>query len=422
MARKVSREIGRMSARTVASALKKPGLHPDGGGLYLQVGATGSASWIYRYKIAGRERQMGLGPANVIGLAEARLAVAECRRQRWAGRDPIDERRAARQTVQLERARGVTFRAAAELYISSHAHAWRNAKHGAQWRATLAAYAFPVFGDMPVQDIDVALVMKAIEPIWNSKSQTAARVRGRIESILDWAATRGYRKGENPARWRGHLDNLLPAPSKVAKVEHHPALSYSDIGGFMTELRKQHGTAAAALEFTVLTAGRTAEVLGAKWHEVNVDEALWIIPADRMKSGKDHRVPLSEPSLVIVRRMAEDQQAETEHVFPGVKSGRALSPVAMLRVLRRMDHTGLSVHGFRSTFRDWAAERTNFPHEIAEAALAHATGGAVERAYRRGDAIEKRRALMAAWAGFCSRPMRARDGNVGALVPAGAPG
>jgi integrase len=287
--------------------------------------------------------------------------------------------------------------------MAAHEAGWRNPKHRWQWSASLASYVYPHFGDLLVQAVDVGLVMRAVGPIWNTKSETASRVRGRIESVLDWATARGYRQGDNPARWRGHLENLLPKRSKVARVEHHAALPYPEIAGFMAGLRQQEGVAARALEFLILTAARTSEVIGAKWGEFNLAERLWTVPGERMKSGKEHRVPLSDAALAILGAPGEPAQC----VFPGGKAGSALSNMALLMTLRRMGHADLTAHGFRSTFRDWAAERTNFPAEVAEMALAHTVGDKVEAAYRRGDLFQKRRQIMQAWARFCAAPTAA---------------
>lgn len=298
----------------------------------------------------------------------------------------------------------MTFDACAAAYIEAQEAAWRNPKHRQQWRNTLSTYASPVFGSLPVQAVDVGLVMKCLEPIWTTKPETASRLRGRIESILDWAAVRGYRRGDNPARWRGHLDKLLPARGKIRQVEHHSALPYSEIAEFLTALRAEEGVAARALEFLVLTATRTGEVIAARWDEVHLKEKVWVVPAVRMKAGREHRVPLSAAALAVLQQMREAR--EGEFIFPGGKAGRPLSNMAMLKVLRRMDRADLTAHGFRSTFRDWAAERTNFPREVAEMALAHTVSDKVEAAYRRGDLFQKRRQLMEAWARSCGSPAR----------------
>ena len=411
-ARHLARTMGRLTALKVTRVANQPGMYADGGGLYLQVTPAG-ASWLYRYMLHGRAREMGLGPLAFFGLQEARTKAMEARQLRYAGIDPIEARRAARAQAKLEAANAITFKECAEAYIKAHRPGWRSAKHAAQWGATLASYAEPIIGSLPVQAIDTTLIMKVLEQddreapneaassLWTMKPETAGRVRGRIESILDWAKVRGYRDGENPARWRGHLAKLLPARAKVRKVKHHAALPYDDLPGFMTALQTQEGTAAHALQFTILTAARTSEVIGAKWNEINLNEKVWIIPAERMKAGKVHRVPLSGPALAILEKIKPEGEANDGFVFSGGKRGKPLSNMAMAMTLRRMDRGDLTVHGFRSTFRDWAAERTNFPSEIAEMALAHAVGGKVEAAYRRGDLFDRRRRIMAEWAKFC---------------------
>src|SRR6266446_7068944 len=394
----MARPSNRLSAVEVRSIGHK-GMFHDGGGLYLQVSAGGAKSWIYRFTLDGRAREMGLGPVHVIPLAEARKRAAECRRMRIDGIDPIEARSAHRGWKKLEAAKAMTFDACAAAYIAAHNAGWRNAKHREQWRNTLSSYAGPVFGSLPVQSIDVELVMKALEPIWRTKPETASRLRGRIEAVLDWATVRSYRKGDNPARWRGHLDKLLPARSKVQRVEHHPALPYDELADFVAMLRGQDGIAARALEFLILTATRTGEVIGARWDEIDLGEKIWVVPAARMKAGREHRVPLSGAAVAILEEMKKIR--ESDFVFPGGKKGKPLSNMAMLAVLKRMDRDDLTNHGFRSSFRDWAAERTNFPREVAEMALAHAVGDKVEAAYRRGDLFQKRRQLMEAWGKFC---------------------
>ncbi|MGH7094889.1 MAG: tyrosine-type recombinase/integrase [Stellaceae bacterium] len=404
----MARAAERLSARTVQT-VQDSGLHADGKGLYLRVGPTGAKSWIFRYRGSdGNRHDLGLGPYPDITLADARERATAQRRLRLDGHDPLQTRRAGRDQARLAAAKAMTFRACAEQYIASHQAGWRNAKHGAQWSATLATYVFPVFGDLPVPMVDVALVMKAVEPIWTKKPETASRVRGRIENVLDWATARGYRQGDNPARWRGHLENLLPARSKVQRVEHHAALlPYPEIATFMTALREQEGVAARALEFLILTAARTGEVIGARWSEFDLGEHLWKIPGERMKAGREHRVPLSARALAIVEAMHAEQGRSPDpaaFMFPGAKEGRPLSQMALLMLLRRMGRADLTAHGFRSSFRDWAAERTSFPAEVAEMALAHVVGDKVEAAYRRGDLFAKRRQLAEAWAKFCAQP------------------
>jgi integrase len=406
----MARRIGKLPPVALQKAMK-PGMHADGGGLYLQVTASGAKSWIFRFMLNRRAREMGLGPLHTIPLAEARERARECRKLRLDGINPIEARETKRAEERLAAATAMKFEQCAERYIAAHRSGWRNRKHAAQWLSTLQAYVYPVFGSLPVQAIDTGLVMKVLEPIWQTKPETASRVRGRIEAVLDWATVRGHRKGENPARWRGHLDKLLPARGKVRKVAHHPALPYADIGNFVAALREQEGVAARALEFLILTAARTSEVIGARWQEeFDLEGKLWTVPADRIKGGKEHRVPLSGAALAIIEAMKEIR--ESEFVFPGGRAGKPLSNMAMLKVLERMGRTDLTAHGFRSTFRDWAAERTSYPREVAEMALAHAVGDKVEAAYRRGDLFTKRRRLMEEWARHCGLTKQA-----GEIVP-----
>jgi integrase len=395
---------GKLNAVRVR-ALVRPGTYGDGGGLYLQVRGPAQRSWLYRYKIGGRPRLMGLGVLADVSLAEARDKAAAARKLARQGIDPIDARAAER--AEANASRGLnTFREVAEAYQRGHAKSWRNAKHRQQWANTLSAYMYPVMGHLAVAAVTVAEVMRVLEPLWHEKPETASRVRGRIETVLDYATARGWRSGDNPARWRGHLANLLPARAKVRRVKHHAALPWTEVGGFMAALRTQPGMAALALQFVILTAARTGEVIGAPWGEVDLAGAVWTIPAERMKAGREHRVPLSEPVLALLHdlqtlRTDSDRNA---FVFPGARPGRGLSNMAMLVLLRRMGRPDLTTHGFRSTFRDWCAETTAYPAEVAEAALAHVVSDKVEAAYRRGDLFEKRCCLMADWAAHSARP------------------
>jgi len=407
-------KIELLSALKVSRA-KTPGLLGDGAGLYLQVTKGGARSWIYRFTLAGKTRDMGIGPLATVSLAEARTAAAEARKLARVGIDPIERRKAARAQTALDAAKAITFKEAAGQFIASHKAGWRNAKHAAQWSATLATYAEPIIGALPVGAIDTGLVFKVLEPIWATKPETAGRVRGRLEAILDWARVRGYRAGENPARWRGHLDSLLPARAKVRKVEHHAALPYVELPAFMTSLRAREGNSARALEFAILTATRTSETLGARWAEIDLAAKVWTIPPDRVKGGREHRIPLSRGAVAVI---GKQRDADPEFAFPGGRARHALSNMSMLMVLRRMERGDLTAHGFRSTFRDWAAERTSYPAEVAEMALAHAVGDKVEAAYRRGDLFEKRRRLMDAWGEFCAAPAPKR----GDVVPIAALG
>jgi integrase len=403
------RTIGRLKPLAVSRA-KRPGLHPDGGGLYLQITKAGVRSWLFRFMLNGKARAMGLGPFPDISLSEARASALECRRLRREGIDPIEAQKARKAAAKLDAAKALTFRQCADAYISSHKAGWRNAKHRAQWPSTLEAYAYPEFGNLPVQQVNTGLVMQVLEPIWTSKPETASRVRGRIEAVLDWAAARGYRQGDNSARWRGHLENLLPKRAKVRKVRHHPALPYADLPAFMADLRSREGVAAKALEFTILTAARTSEVVGARPGELDRDVKTWTVPEGRIKGEKEHRVPLSAPAGAIAKEMLKLERSE--FLFPGGKAKKPLSENAMLALLERMGRDDITVHGFRSTFRDWAAEMTNYPREVAEMALAHVVEDKVEGAYRRGDLFEKRRRLMEAWASYCAKPVKS-----GKVVP-----
>lgn len=392
--------MGKAHKLTDLQVLRKneSGLYGDGAGLWLKVSPGGSKSWIFRYMVSGRERWMGLGPYPDVALAEAREAAAEARKKVRQGIDPIDERRGQKATDQAARVKQVTFDWCAGRFIEAHKAGWKNPKHVDQWRNTLSTYASPIIGSLVVSKIETAHVVKVLEPIWAEKTETATRLRGRIESILAWATVRGYRKGDNPARWKGHLDTLLAAPDKVRKRSNFPALPWRDIAGFMVELRKQNGIAARAVEFAILTAARSGEVRGMTWAEVDLDRGLWIVPGDRMKAGKEHRVPLSDQAKAVLQGMKTI--ATGDLVFPGRK-GQPLSDMSLSAVLRRMERSDITVHGFRSAFRDWAAESTNYPSEMAEMALAHVVSNKVEAAYRRGDMLEKRRKMMTAWAKHC---------------------
>jgi integrase len=351
------RAVERLTALQAKRATT-PGLLGDGKGLYLRVGDGGARSWVLRYMIDGRAREMGLGSYYDLSLAEARERARGFRRMVKDGVDPIDDRRLRRAALRAERAKAMTFRQCAEAYIAAHQAGWRSQKHRTQWPNSLETYVYPVFGDLPVQGVDIGLVMKAVEPIWTAKPETAGRVRGRIESILDWAATSGYRQGENPARWRGHLENLLPKKSKVWRVQHHAALPYDQLPEFV-------------------------------------------------KAGKEHRVPLSDRAIALLKEMLTIGAGD--FLFPGGKARRSISNMAMAMTLRRMGRAGLTVHGFRSTFSDWCSERTNFPAEVREMALAHSVSDKVEAAYRRGELLRKRRQLMAAWASYSATPASGAD-------------
>lgn len=390
--------IERLKSLVISRTLKR-GYYADGGGLYLQVSANGNKSWVFRYRVRSpdptkrRLREMGLGSYNAVTLAEAREAARACRKQLNDGVDPIDSRKQTRNVETF------TFEQCAENYLSAYSIAWKNKKHSSQWATTLAHYAYPVFGSRPVQDVNIGLVMQVLEPIWSTKTETARRLRGRIERILNWATTMGYRHGDNPARWTGLIDRLVPAHRKIVRVKHHAALPFSDTPDFMARLRAQDGIGAAALEFAIFTAARTSEVIGATWEEINLERRIWTVPPDRMKAGRKHEVPLSKAAIQVLQRMESLRCGEV--VFPGHRKDGHLSNMALLAVLKRMNRTDLTAHGFRSTFRDWVSECTDYTREVAEMSLAHSIGNAVEAAYRRGDLFEKRRKLMEDWAEFC---------------------
>lgn len=398
-----------LTARGVET-LKTPGLYADGQGLYLQITPAGVKSWTFRYVSPngpqkGKRRDMGLGPIKLLGLAAARDKVRELRAQVRDGIDPLEEHKVQQATqtptvaqVQEEAPKGTTFKECGDAYVKAMRPGWKNAKHADQWISTLETYAYPILGELPVDSIDINLVLKVLEPIWIGKTETASRLRGRIEAILDYARVRGYRTGENPARWKGHLDHILPATGDVAKVQHHPSLPYTQMPEFWPKLQAQDGLSARALELCILTATRTADVLGARWSEFDLDNRVWEIPGLRMKAGADHRIPLSGPAQALLRKLAAIRRGD--YVFPGQQANRPLSSMAMAMVLRRMK-LDVTPHGFRSTFRTWIAEQTNFPHEVAEAALAHTQGDKVVAAYQRGDLFAKRAKLMEEWAAFC---------------------
>ena len=393
---KIAKELGALAVSKIGA----PGLHFVGGvqGLALQLTAGSGKSWLLRVVIAGKRREMGLGSYPGVSLAQARVKASEAREMIRRGADPIECQRVALSTLRASVAAALTFDQCAASYISAHEVGWKNAKHGQQWSNTLAQHASPVMGSLLVRDVGLPHVLAVLEPIWRTKTETASRLRGRIELVLDWAAARGYRDGLNPARWRGHLDKLLPKPGKVAKVEHHPALPAADMAAFMVRLRAAEGMGARALEFVILTAARSGEVRGARWSEIDRAEKTWLIPADRMKASKEHRVPLSDAALALLDALPVI--AGNDLVFPAPRGG-VLSDMTLTACMRRMNLDAVP-HGFRSTFRDWASELTSYPRDVAEMALAHTIGDKVEAAYRRGDLFEKRRLMMADWAKFCA--------------------
>lgn len=405
----MARQQQRLSALQV-SKLTKPGLYGDGGGLTLQITTTGAKSWLFRYMVAGKPFGMGLGPTHTVSLAEARQKALGARKLLIDGINPLAAKKQNQIEAALASAKMMTFDQCAEAYILAHKAGWKNGKHAEQWTNTLNTYASPVFGHLPVAEIDTGLVVKCLAPIWEIKTETASRVRGRIESVLGWATTSGYRTGENPARWKGHLENLLATISKTSRTKNHPSLPWQRIGAFMSALRAREGVSARAVEFAILTACRSGEVRGARWAEFDTVGKLWTIPAERMKAKREHQVPLSDAALAVLESIPKVEDAEV--VFAGTKK-QPLSDMSLTAVIRRMngdekpvwaDANGdsITVHGFRSTFRMWAAESTSYPREVAEHALAHQLPDAVERAYQRGSQFAKRVALMAEWAVYCA--------------------
>ena len=399
---------GKQKLTARAAATTKPGRYGDGAGLYLVVSPSGARKWVYRFSFGGKVTEAGLGSADVVSLAEARDKAYEARKLVAAGKNPIEAKRQAAMMATEK----PTFGAIADALISAKESEWRNEKHRAQWRASLTGCAAPL-RSRPVDEIDTAEVLAVLTPLWQTKPETASRIRGRIEAVLDAAKAQGLRTGENPAAWRGHLAHLLPKRGKLTRG-HHAAMDYRDVPAFVARLRECDAIAAMALEFCILTATRSGEVYGARWSEIDMEVKVWTMPASRMKAAREHRVPLSDRAHAILQKLSEARTGDL--VFPSPRGRSPLSHVAMAKVMRRLEVEQATVHGFRSAFRDWAGNETHFPREIAEAALAHVIGDKAEQAYRRGDALEKRRALMAAWAAFCE------PGKGDNVVPLRGPG
>jgi len=399
----VARQHNRLSAIKVQQ-LREPGRYGDGAGLSLQITKDGVKSWLFRYERRGRERWHGLGPVRDVTLAEAREAALECRRLLREGKDPIVVRK-------LTMARTMTFEQCVEEFLASREASWRNAKHRAQWRSTLSTYAGPVLGELPVADIDTAVIVRVLRPIWTQIPETARRLRGRIENVLDYANVHGHRSGENPARWKGHLSHVLGKPDRTAK--NHAALPYPEVPAFYEQLRHREGLGARALELTILTAARTGEMIGSHWEDIDLEAGVWTVPAGRMKMKRVHRVPLSPRAVDVLKALTR----RGEFVFPSANGAKPISNMTMAEMLKGMGYGHVTVHGFRSSFRDWAAETTTYPNHVVEMALAHAIGDKVEAAYRRGDLFEKRHRLMSEWASFCVSPTRS-----GVIAPMQQPG
>jgi integrase len=408
------RTIGRLTAKEVEKK-REPGLYGDGGGLTLQITKAGVKSWLFRFMIQGKAYGMGLGPVHTITLAEARQKATEARKLLLEGVNPLEAKRQRQLEKQMAEARLMTFDQCASAYIEAHTASWKNAKHADQWTNTISAYVSPLIGSLPVAEVDTGLIVKVLTQVddkgrqfWTAENETASRVRGRIEAIMGWATTSGFRSGDNPARWKGHLENLLASISRTSRIKNHPSLAWARMGEFMQALRQRDGIAARALEFTILTAARSGEVRGARWSEIDMAAKVWTIPAERMKAKREHEIPLSAAAVELLKALPKVDG--TDLVFLGAKA-KALSDMSLTAVIRRMnsdqpewtDKEGntVTVHGFRSTFRMWAAESTNYPREVAEHALAHQLPDMVERAYQRGTMFKKRAALMGEWAKFC---------------------
>jgi integrase len=387
----MARAIGRLSARKVVT-IRREGRHADGAGLYLVVGPGASRRWAFIFRWRGKLKEMGLGSLTSVSLSDARERASDVRRMLAQGRNPIEVRRSR----EAARDAGETFGAFADELIKTLSHGFRNEKHKAQWASTLKTYAAPLW-ELRLDEIGTNDVLAVLQPIWQSKNETASRLRGRIERVIDAARAKGLRTGENPARWRGHLDKLLPKRQKLTRG-HHAAMPYQDVPAFVALLRGSNTISALALEFLILTAARSGEVMGAQWNEIDREAKLWTVPAARMKAGREHRVPLTPRALAVLK--AAEKVRTGEYVFPGQRRSKPLSALALAWTMHRFTADDVTVHGFRSAFRDWAGEATAFPREVAEAALAHVVGDATERAYRRGDALEKRRKLMTAWASY----------------------
>jgi integrase len=384
------RTVHKLADTLVKSQKLKPGRHSDGGGLYLNVGPTGTKSWLFMWVREGKRREMGMGSYPEISLAKARLKASDARQAVAEGRDPIAERAKEAEP---------TFAECVKQFLASNEEHWKNEKHRSQWRNTLKSYCSGI-DDKKVSSIGTEDVLKVLQPIWSTKSETASRLRGRIERILDYAKAKGWRTGENPALWRGHLSSILP-PRKRLQRGHHAAMAYEAVADFMAELRGSEAMAARAMEFLILTASRSGEVLGARWSEIDLSAKVWTVSPERMKAGREHRVPLTSAAIKIVQALHECRI--NDFVFPGQKRDQPLSNMAMTMLMRRLEFDAFTVHGFRSAFRDWCGDKTTFPREVAEAALAHAVGDETERAYRRSDALAKRRKLMQAWDQYLAR-------------------
>ncbi len=406
----MAKRINILSAKKLPT-LNEKGLYADGGNLYLQVTASGSKSWIFRYMFDGKSRYMGLGALHTVSLALARQKAEEARKSILEGVDPIESRNDTARSQRLEKAKNITFIECANLYIQNNEGSWKNPKHRQQWRSTLETYAFPVFGDFLIKDIDTDLIVKVLEPIWTTKTETASRLRGRIETILDWAKVRGMREGDNPALWKGHLNKIFPSPASVRKVKHHPSLPYSEINTFMSKIQNKEGMAAKCLYTLVLVGARSGEIRQMRWFEIDLQRGVWNAPDITMKMKKAHAFPLSKQAINFLKN--HERYEGIDYVFPSFTSKSGfLSENAFKKIMIEAEASNYTVHGFRATFRTWAADQTSFPRAEVELCIAHDTASDVERAYQRSDLLEKRRRIMQAWADYCFTPAQDNQDNV----------
>ncbi len=397
----MARQINKLSDRGI-KAEKKQGRYADGNGLYLQVSRSGSKSWLFRFMLDKTPREMGLGSTSTVTLSEARVEALECKKGLREGVDPIKARNERLERIKADNVGVLTFKKCAEEYLKAHSARWKSTRHAEIWKSSLKRFAYPSLGHLPVNTIERSQIMRALDPIWREKTETASRLRGRLENILDWATVQGLRKGENPARWKGHLDKLLPKPSELHKVKHFAALPYPEINSFMDKLREREANSAQALRLIILTATRSGEIRNAVWSEFDIKKALWTIPAERMKADKEHIIPLCAEAISIIQ--SQPRLSGNDYLFSSPKSGKPLSDVVFKKLMERMKITGITTHGFRSTFRDWAAEKTSFPREVIENALAHQLKDKAEAAYFRSNLLDKRRDLMNKWADFTNMP------------------
>jgi len=402
----MAKQINKLTDRGIRSQ-NKPGRYADGNGLYLQVGKSGAKSWIFRYMLDGKSREMGLGSIRMETLSQARDKAKQCKKLLRCGTDPIRDRQERVAVEKADNKEMLSFQKCTEGYLNVHSSSWRSARHAEIWHSSIKRFAYPIIGPIHVNKIERSHILNILDPIWREKTETATRLRGRLESILNWATVKEYRKGDNPARWRGYLDQLLPKPSEIHTVKHFPALPYRDVGAFMNKLKARQALSASALRLIILTACRSIEVREAEWCEFDLQNKTWTIPVGRMKMKKEHVIPLCKEALDIVKSIP--RLSDSEHLFTGPNSGKPMSDVVFKKLMERMGVTGITTHGFRSTFRDWAAEQTSFPREVIEACLAHQLKDKAEAAYFRSNLLDKRRTLMKKWSDYCIRNKQCKN-------------